>query len=108
MPIEKPTEQPTDTSADTPAAPRLVLYRRAECSACDRATDALRSIASVVGVGWQEREVDGDNELEARYGARVPVIVLEGEGEVEPVELAATHVNAGALARDLRAALRRA
>ena len=55
---------------------------------------------------WQEREVDGDNELEARYGARVPVIVLEGDRE--PVELAATHVNAGALARDLRAALRRA
>ena len=54
---------------------------------------------------WQEREVDGDTELQTRYGARVPVIVLEGDGE--PVELAATHVNAGALARDVRAALSR-
>ena len=97
-----PTEKPTDT----PTEPRLVLYRRAECSACDRATDALRSIASVVGVRWEEREVDGDTELQARYGARVPVIVLEGDHE--PVELAATHVNAGALARDVRAALSRA
>ena len=102
MPTETPTEQPTDT----PAEPRLVLYRRAECSACDRATDALRSIASVVGVRWEEREVDGDTELQTRYGARVPVIVLEGDRE--PVELAATQVNAGALARDVRAALSRA
>ncbi len=102
MPTEQPIEQPTEQSAEV----RLVLYRRAECSACDRATDALRSIASVVGVGWQEREVDGDTELQARYGARVPVIVLEGDRE--PVELAVTHVNAGALARDLRAALSRA
>ena len=108
MPTEQPTDTPAEKPPDSPAEPRLVLYRRAECSACDRATDALRSIASVVGVRWQEREVDGDIELEARYGARVPVIVLQGEGEVEPVELAATRVNAGALARDLRAALRRA
>ena len=106
MPTEQPTDTPAEKPNDTSAEPRLVLYRRAECSACDRATDALRSIASVVGVGWQEREVDGDTELQARYGARVPVIVLEGDRE--PVELAATHVNAGALARDVRAALRRA
>ncbi len=102
MPSEQSAEQPRVT----PAEPRLVLYRRAECSACDRATDALRSIASVVRVEWRECEVDGDTELQARYGARVPVIVLEGDRE--PVELAATHVNAGALARDLRAALSRA
>ena len=82
---------------------RLVLYRRRGCAACDRALEALRSIAAVNGLAWQARSVEGAAELEARYGARVPVVVLERGAET--VELAALQVNAAALARRLRAAL---
>ena len=84
-------------------AAKIVLYRRSDCAACDRAVEAVTSIASVSGLAWLERSVDGDERLEQRYGSRVPVIVLEQHGAA--IELAATHVNPAALARDLRAAL---
>ncbi len=83
--------------------PRILLYRRAECHACDRAAEAIRSIAAALNLPWQTRCIDGDEDLEARHGRRIPVVSLQ-RGDQE-LELAAEQVNAAALARRLRAAL---
>ena len=83
--------------------PRILLYRRAECHACDRAAEAVRSIAAALDLPWQTRCIDGDQDLEARHGRRIPVVALLREDE--ELELAAEQVNAAALARRLRAAL---
>lgn len=80
-----------------------MLYRRRECAACDRAAEALASISSTAGLEWLERSVDGDAALEADYGQRVPVIVLDRGGET--LELAAERIGPAALARRLRAVL---
>ena len=77
--------------------PQIILYRRADCSACDRAAEAVRSIAAALNLPWAEREVDDEN------AARVPIVALRRGGE--ETELAAERVNPAALARDLRAAL---
>ena len=85
------------------AEPQIILYRRAECSACDRAVETVRSIAAALDIAWSECGVESDPVLERRYAARVPVVALQsGAGELE---LAAERIDAGALARRLRAAL---
>lgn len=84
---------------------RIVLYRRAECAACDRAAAAVRSIAAARGLPWCERGVEQSEALERRFGPRVPVVALELGGE--ELELAAERVDPAALARELGAALSR-
>ena len=85
------------------AEPRVILYRRAECAACDRARDTVRSIAAALDLPWSECGVESDPVLEQRYAARVPVVALRLNAE--EIELAAERIDAGALARRLRAAL---
>lgn len=77
--------------------PQIILYRRADCSACDRAAEAVRSIAAALNLPWTERDIDDGD------AAPVPVVALRRGGE--EIELAAERVNPAALARDLRAAL---
>ncbi|CAN5604375.1 hypothetical protein BH23CHL8_BH23CHL8_28600 [soil metagenome] len=70
--------------------PRLTIYRRAQCQLCD---DAEAMLATEL-VGRASRgeltpvlsrvDVTADPELEARYGARVPVFVVAGQ-ELGPV-----------------------
>lgn len=75
----------------------VVLWRRGECGACDRAEEVLRSLSAALGFDWEAREIDGDASLEAVYGSRVPVVTLGGR------ELAWERIDAGALARAIRA-----
>ena len=85
------------------AEPRIILYRRAECAACDRARETVRSIAAALELAWSECGVESDPALEQRYAARVPVVALRsGAGEIE---LAAERIDPAALARRLRDAL---
>ena len=85
------------------AEPRIVLYRRAECAACDRALETVRSIAAALDLPWSECGVEGDPALEQRYAARVPVVALRLNAE--EIELAAERIDAVALARLIRDAL---
>ena len=56
---------------------RLTLFQRDDCPLCDEAYALL----SVTGVpDFEPAWIDGDAALEARYGARVPVLRREGDG----------------------------
>ncbi|MBS0213891.1 MAG: glutaredoxin family protein [Proteobacteria bacterium] len=50
---------------------RYLLYQRDDCPLCDAALDVL---ASARTPEFESVWIDGDAELEARYGARVPVL----------------------------------
>jgi glutaredoxin len=71
---------------------RVVLYSRPGCHLCDAAREVL--LAERVGISFDLVEVDvaGDDELERRYGIRIPVVEIDGEErfeyEVDPAELA--------------------
>ena len=54
------------------------VYSRAECSLCDQLLDEL---AGLVGPTAQVTVVDitDDEELEAKYGRRIPVLLADGE-----------------------------
>ena len=57
---------------------RLILYQRDDCKLCDEATALL---ARARAPDFESVWIDGDAELEARYGACVPVLRNEDSGE---------------------------
>lgn len=54
---------------------RLTLYTRPGCHLCE---DAVAVLARI-GEPFEEIDISGDRELEAEYGDRIPVIVLDGK-----------------------------
>lgn len=59
--------------------PRLTLITRPGCHLCDVAKEAMDRVAADTGEQWQEINVESERELEAEYGDRVPVILLDGK-----------------------------
>jgi hypothetical protein len=56
---------------------RLTLFQRDDCPLCDEAYERL----AAAGVAdFEPAWIDGDEGLEARYGARVPVLRRESDG----------------------------
>jgi hypothetical protein len=60
------------------AAP--TLYLRDDCHLCDLALEAL---AAAGAPDFDSVFIDGDDALEARYGARVPVLRLVDDRELD-------------------------
>jgi len=54
----------------------LTLLARTYCHLCDDMLDALEPLAKRFGARIVVRDVDADDELERRYGERVPVLLL--------------------------------
>jgi len=63
-----------------PSPPRVVLYARPDCHLCDEVRAGLEGLRAD-GLDFQLDEVDieGDDELYARFLERIPVIELDGE-----------------------------
>lgn len=79
-------------------APRLMLLTRGpggDCHLCDEARDVVARVAAELRVGWHEVDVTADEDLDWRYAAALPVLLLDG------VEFARWRVGE----RQLRAAL---
>ncbi len=55
----------------------LTLFQRDDCKLCD---EALALLAAARAPGFENVWIDGDPELEARYGTRVPVLRDENSG----------------------------
>ncbi|MDQ7906726.1 glutaredoxin family protein [Phytohabitans sp. ZYX-F-186] len=58
---------------------RLTLITRPGCHLCDVAKEAIARVAAATGERWVEVDVESDRELEAEYGDRVPVTLLDGK-----------------------------
>jgi len=58
-------------------SPQFILYLRDDCHLCDLALEVL---AAVHAPEFDSVFIDGDEALEARYGARVPVLREAGGG----------------------------
>ena len=59
-------------------APRLQLLTRADCHLCAVAAETLDRVAGEAGLTVAVVDVDADPGLQAEYGDRVPVILLDG------------------------------
>ena len=73
--------------------PRVVLFHAQGCHLCERA----RQVLSEAGVEFDEVDVNGDPELEARYREWLPVVEIDGERAF------VYYVDPGALRRKLQA-----
>ena len=58
-------------------SPRLRLLTRAGCHLCDVAAETLARIGAEVGLEPVAVDVDADPELQAEFGDRVPVVLLD-------------------------------
>jgi glutaredoxin len=58
--------------------PRLQLLTRAGCHLCEIAAETLERIGVEAGLAPEAVDVDDDPELQAEYGDRVPVVLLDG------------------------------
>jgi glutaredoxin len=79
--------------------PHIVVYTRARCGLCRRA-EALVAREARRAVTVEHVDVDTDPALAARYGVRVPVVVVDG------VEVAELELVPGTVRRAVRAARR--
>jgi glutaredoxin len=57
---------------------RLQLLTRQGCHLCDVAAETLERIGAEYGTVPEAVDVDADPELQAEYGDRVPVVLLDG------------------------------
>jgi glutaredoxin len=62
----------------TDPAPRLQLLTRAGCHLCAAAAETLERIGAEAGLVPELVDVDTDPELQAEYGDRVPVVLVDG------------------------------
>lgn len=57
---------------------RVALLGRENCPACEQAEADIKRICGELGIEYTVSDVDGDSELRAEYGDRVPVIMVDG------------------------------
>lgn len=81
--------------------PTVTLYSRPGCGLCRRAREDLERARRWMRFEVVEVDVSTDDDLERRYGLRIPVVVLDGE------ELAEIEVDRAVLRRAVRSARRR-
>jgi glutaredoxin len=62
----------------TEPTPRLRLLTRAGCHLCVTAAETLERIGAEAGLTPELVDVDGDPELQAEFGDRVPVVLVDG------------------------------
>ena len=79
-----------ETTADA-RIPLLELITKASCHLCDDARTVVSGVAAELGLPWTERQIDGDEDLTARYGEEIPVVLVDGIQRdfwhVDPVRL---------------------
>jgi len=80
--------------------PQLTLLVRAYCHLCDEMRAAAQPLADAAGATIVELDVDASPPLEARFGERVPVLLL---GSLDGVELCHYRLDADRVARALEA-----
>lgn len=60
-------------------AARVTLYGRAGCHLCDDARTVIDRVCHDLGEEYVEIDIDGDDDLRARYSEEVPVTLVDGK-----------------------------
>ena len=60
--------------------PQWTVYSRADCSLCERLLEELAELlGSEAAASVQVVDIEGQPELERRYGSRIPVLTADDE-----------------------------
>jgi glutaredoxin len=86
--LEPPGGQSPPSAATVGGIASVVLYHAAGCHLCEKARGVLRA---ELGDAFDEVDIGGDDDLEARYREWLPVVEIDGERAfvyfVDPVAL---------------------
>ena len=63
--------------------PVVTLYTKPDCSLCETAADALHRVGGRRPFDLEVVDISADPELRARYGERIPVVLVDGEPAFE-------------------------
>lgn len=66
----------TTTPPRTPV--RITLLSRPGCHLCDAVRPVIAAVASDLGVGWAEENIDDDPALLEKYAEMIPVTLVDG------------------------------
>ena len=69
------SEPPSASARNSRQASTVVIYSAQGCHLCERACRQLDRL----GVAYESVDITGDDELEARYRAWLPVVEIDGE-----------------------------
>jgi glutaredoxin len=58
---------------------RVVVLTRPGCHLCADACAVVARVSTEMGVGWLEQDITGDDELTAKWGEYIPVVVVDDE-----------------------------
>ncbi|MBZ5739281.1 glutaredoxin family protein [Nocardioides mangrovi] len=58
--------------------PRVTLYSRPGCHLCDDARAVIERVCADLGEEYAEISIDGDPQLQERYGEEIPVTLVDG------------------------------
>jgi hypothetical protein len=59
--------------------PQWTVYSRADCSLCEQLLEELAELLGPAAAAVQVVDIEGDPELERKYGTRIPVLLADGE-----------------------------
>ena len=60
--------------------PQWTVYSRADCSLCEQLLEELAELLGpAASAAVQVVDIEGDPELERKYGTRIPVLLADGE-----------------------------
>jgi glutaredoxin len=57
----------------------ITVYSKPDCHLCEQAMAVLRGLQGEFSFALQERDIDGEEELQRAYFDRIPVIEIDGE-----------------------------
>ncbi len=57
----------------------ITIYSRPGCHLCDVALDVLENLQKELDFDIEKLSIEGDPELERKYGDQIPVIKIDGE-----------------------------
>ena len=63
--------------------PTLILYTKPDCGLCDEAHDAIERVRAQLAFDLRVVDISADPALVARYGQRIPVVLVDGEEAFE-------------------------
>jgi glutaredoxin len=60
------------------ADPRITFYTRPGCHLCELARQTVEQVCAETGEEYAEVSIEGDPELEERFGEEIPVTFVDG------------------------------
>lgn len=73
------TPQPRPPApSQVPGSARITLYSRPGCHLCDQARAVIELVCAELGEDYDEISIDGDPELQRRFGEEIPVTFVDG------------------------------